>query len=179
MGISLADVTVPAEILYSENRKLIDKKANRYFAVLDPLKISVNLRKGSKKKFAFAPLHPDFPKRGKRKIPVNSSEIYIEKEDYEKYRDKEIGLINLFSIKLDRSSRFVSEKIKMDSQKLHWVSEPNVKIKIVMPNGETKNAIAEPDIKNAKVDDIVQFVRIGFFRVDRSKKDIVLYFAHK
>jgi len=41
MGLSLADVTVPTEILYAENRKIIDSKANRYFAVLDPVEISV------------------------------------------------------------------------------------------------------------------------------------------
>jgi len=178
MGMSLADVTIPAEILYSENRKLIDEKAHRYFAVLDPFRISVNLAK-SKKKYATAPLHPDFPRRGKRKIPVVPNEIYIEKGDYEKFNGKEVGLINLFSAKLDKDSKFVSEKIKMESPKIHWVSEPNVKIKIIMPNGEVKSALAEPDIRKAKVDDLIQLVRTGFCRVDKSKKDIVLYFAHK
>lgn len=179
MGMSLADVTVPAKILYAENRKLIDKKAKRYFAVIDPLKISVSASEKWKKKNTAAPLHPDFPKRGKRSIPVSLNEIYIEKEDYEKYKGKEIGFINLFSIKLDKVPKFISEKIRMESPKIHWVSEPNVKIKIIMSDGDVKTAIVEPDIKKAEVDDIVQLVRVGFCRVDKSKKDIILYFAHK
>src|SRR5439155_27367214 len=58
-GLSLTDVEVPVETLYSENRKLIDKDANRYFFVPDPVSIEIEglppvgpLR---------VPLHPDFP----------------------------------------------------------------------------------------------------------------------
>lgn len=179
MGMSLADVTVPAEILYAENRKIIDKRANRYFAVLNPLKISVSLDKKREKRYTTAPLHPDFPKRGKKTIPVVSSDIYIEKEDYEKYKDKEVGLMNLFSVKLGAKSKLISEEIKMESPKIQWVSEPHVEIKIVMPNGEIKTAMVEPDIVKAKVGDVVQLMRTGFSRVDKNKRDIVLYFAHK
>lgn len=179
MGMSLADVSMPAEILYAENRKLIDKKANRYFAVFEPFKIAVAVGNKWKKKSTAAPVHPDFSKRGKRKIPVAPDEIYIEKRDYEKFKGKEVGLINLFSIKLGENSKFLSEKIKMESPKLHWVSKHHVKIKIVMPDGTVKDALAEPDIEKAETGDVIQLVRTGFCRVDKSKKDIVLYFAHK
>jgi glutamyl-tRNA synthetase len=177
MGLSLADVTVPAEILYAENRKIIDPLANRYFAVLNPIKISI---KGAPKiNETEAPLHPDFPERGKRKIPVNTEKIYLEKEDFEKFKDKEVGLINLFTIKLKEKAEFLSEKIEFDTQKIQWVSEPNVKIKIIMPDGSIKEAIAEPSIKNIKEDDLIQFVRVGFLRCDKKDEEIVLYFAHK
>ena len=180
MGMSLADVSVPAEILYAENRKLIDPKANRYFAVLDPIKISVEGVKGKAvKKTATAPLHPDFPKRGKRKIPVNANEIYIEKDDYKNHKDKEVGLINLFSIKLGDKSKFLSDDIKMKSPKIQWVSEPHIKIKIIMLDGSVKEAMAEPGIKNVKTGDIVQLVRVGFCRVESVGKDVVLYFSHR
>jgi len=177
MGLSEADVTVPAEILYSENRKLIDSKANRFFAVLEPVKIKVN---GAPKiKEAEGLLHPDFPKRGKRKLPVNLEKIYVEKNDLEKFKNQEIGLINLFSIKTDVDSKFTSNEIKFESQKIHWVSEPNVKVKIVMPDGNVKEAIGEINMKKLKEDDLIQLVRIGFCRVDKVNKDIVLYYAHK
>ena len=67
----------------------------------------------------------------------------------------------------------------METQKIQWVSEPNVKIKIVMPDGSIKKAIAESEVKNIKVGELIQFPRIGFCRCDKSGKDIVLYFAHK
>lgn len=180
MGMSLADISMPAEILYAENRKLIDSEANRYFAVLEPIKILIEaVKKPEDKKVTTGPLHPDFPSRGDRKIPVNFSEIYVEKADYEKYKNKEVGLMNLFSIKLNHKSKFLSETIKMKSPKIHWVSDPNVKIKIMMPDGSAKEVLAEPDIKNVKTGDIIQLVRTGFCRAEREGKDIVLYFAHK
>jgi glutamyl-tRNA synthetase len=174
MGLSLADVTVPAEILYAENRKIIDPLANRFFAVFEPIKISV---KGAPKiKEIFAPLHPDFAERGSRRIPVNTKKIYIEKQDFRKYKNKEVGLINLFSVKLKEKSEFISEKIKLEKPKIHWVSEPNVKIKILMPDGQIKKVIAEPEIKKAKKDSLVQLVRTGFCRVDKPGE---LVFGHK
>ena len=50
MGMSLADVNMPAEILYAENRKLTDKRANRCFAVFEPFKIAVAVGNKWKKK---------------------------------------------------------------------------------------------------------------------------------
>src|SRR5256885_13552045 len=40
-GLSLNDMEVPAETLYAENRKLIDKDANRYFFVADPIAVEI------------------------------------------------------------------------------------------------------------------------------------------
>jgi len=177
MGLSLADVTVPAEILYAENRKIIDSLANRYFAVLDPIEISI--KNALEIKETEAPLHPDFPKRGKRRIPVNTQKIYIEREDLEKLENKEVGLINLFTVKLGKKIKFVSKKVKFEVPKIQWVSELGVKIKIVMPDGSVKEAIVEPEIKKIQENDLVQFVRIGFCRCDKIDEEIVFYFAHK
>ena len=180
MGMSLADVTVPAEILYAENRKLIDGNANRYFAVLDPMKISIEgMKKPGSLKATSAPLHPDFPKRGNREIPVNVDEIYIESDDYKRLKGKEVGLMNLFSVKLGEKSGFTTDKIKLNSPKMQWVSKPHEKVRIMMPDGNVKEALAEPEIKNTKTGDIVQLVRTGFCRVENDGEDIVLYFAHK
>jgi glutamyl-tRNA synthetase len=175
MGLSLADVELPAEILYAENRKIIDPEANRYFAVLDPVKISIE--NAPKIKEVGAPLHPDFSKRGQRKIPVNLKKIYIEKDDFERYKDKEVGLMNLFSVKLNEKSKFESKKIDLEKPKIQWVSEPNVKIKIFMSDGSVKNALVEPEIKEVKVNGLLQLMRIGFCRVEKAGK--ILYFAHK
>lgn len=177
MGLSLADVTVPAEILYAENRKIIDPLANRYFAVFDPVEISI--KGGPEIKQTEAPLHPDFPERGKRRIPVNARIIYVEKADMKKFDGKEVGLINLYSIKLKRKADFTNQEVKFEIPKIQWVSEPNVKVKLVMPDGSVSQGIADPEIRDVKVDQLVQFVRIGFCRVDKVGKEIVLYFAHK
>ncbi len=178
MGLSLADVNVPAEILYAENRKIIDPIANRYFAVVNPIKISVE--NAPKLKSVRAPLHPDFPDRGTRTLPVTSS-VYVEREDFEKHRGREVGLMNLFTIKFGKAAEaeFVSEQIKFETPKIHWVPERNVEITIIMPDGSTRKALAEPDINNIKAGQLLQLPRIGFCRVDKTGKERILYFAHK
>jgi glutamyl-tRNA synthetase len=181
MGMSLSDVTVPAEIFYSENRKIIDAEARRYFAVFDPVKISIEgvPAKIAKTKEITAPAHPDNTKLGERNIPLKRDCVYVERQDFEKLRGRRVGLMNLFSVKLDEAVKFAGEKIEMADPKVHWISEPNVRVSVVMPDGERKEGLAEPDIAKAKVDDVVQLVRFGFCRVDRAGKDTVLYFAHK
>lgn len=175
MGLSLTDVTLPAEILYAENRKIIDPIANRFFGVIAPLEISI--KKMPNIKEAFAPLHPDFPERGKRKIPVNKK-IYIEREDFEKFKNKEVRLMDLFNIKLKKYPEFSCFELKEDVPKIHWVSEPNMQVKMIMPTGEEKNVLAEPNIKDLKNDEIIQLVRVGFARVEIDN-EMVLYYAHK
>lgn len=177
MSLSLADVTVPAEILYAENRKIIDQLANRYFAVFDPVGISIEGK--TKTREIEAPLHPDFKGRGNRKITVDLQKVYVEREDFEKFKNEKIGLMNLFSIKLNKNSKITSERVEMDIQKIHWVSEPHVEINMIMPDGSTKKGIAEPGLKNVKTDEIVQLQRVGFARIDEKNGQITLYFAHK
>ena len=177
MGLSMSDVAVPEEILYSENRKLIDAKADRYLAVLNPVQISVG--GAGKIKSVKANLHPEFTKRGKKTIPVDVTKVYVEKSDFEKYSGKEVGLINLFSVRLGKKSAMTSKGVGYELPKIHWVSSPNVKIKIAMPDGSAANALAEPNIKKLKEGDLIQLYRVGFCRVGETGKDTVLYFAHK
>jgi glutamyl-tRNA synthetase len=174
LGLSEADITMPVDILYAENRKIIDKIANRYFAVLNPVRIKLdyNIRK------VVVKYHPDYPERGTREIHVDPSEIYVEKEDLEKLKGKEAALIGMFTVKLDTISSFVSMEVKEEVPKIHWVSVPYVKIKIVMPNGSEKEAIAEESVKYLKEGEIVQFYRVGFCRLD-NKETLTFYFAHK
>ena len=84
--------------------------------------------------------------------------------------------MNLFSVALRKNAVMTSKDVKYEIQKIHWVSEPNVKIKLIMPDGKELKALAEPEIKKIKKGDIVQFPRIGFARLD---KNMTFYFAHK
>src|SRR2546426_8716174 len=80
-GLSLSEVEVPQETLYSENRKLIDKDANRYFFVPDPVAVEISgLPVTGPLK---VPFHPDFPGRGERTIPI-AAKVYVTREDFEK-----------------------------------------------------------------------------------------------
>ncbi len=174
-GVSKAESVLTWDMLETFNRKFIDKKANRYFAVIDSVKIKI--KNAPKIKIAKENLHPDFPKRGKRTIPVDLDKIYICKDDFKKYKNKKVRLLGLFNIKLNKISEFCGNEIVKSMQKIQWISKKNIKLKIVMPNKEIK-AIGEPSIKKLKIDDVIQLMRIGFCRIDKKKPEIVLYFTH-
>ena len=177
LSFTKSDTLAPFDTLESFNRKKIDANANRYFAALSPVKISIDTP--MKDKTVKILMHPDFPKRGYRKLPLNAGKIYIEKADYENYQNKNIGLINIATINLNSKAKFISKKIDYGAQKIQWISEPNVKIKIITSDGKIRNGIGEINMKKLKVGQLIQLVRIGFCRVDKVNKDIVLYYAHK
>lgn len=156
------------------NRKMIDPIADRYFGVIDPLKvkidglptgsIDVQTRPGSKKT---------------RMIPVKSDAIYIDKEDERSLMGQNAGLMFLCTSNFGTVKRFVSKDVSHETPKIHWVGEPNVKIKIFMPDGQIKSAVGEFGMKKLKVGQMIQLYRVGFCRVDKVGKEIVLYFTHK
>jgi len=176
-GVSKSEATLTWDVLESFNRSVIDPKCNRYFCVFDPVEIKI--KDSPKVKKVRVHLHPDFPKRGYREIPVNLNKIFVSRDDFKKFKSKEIRLIGLFNVKLDKQAKFTSKEVKMDMAKIQWVSDKNVPVKIVMNDGSIKKGISEPEIKKAKVDTKLQFVRFGFCRVDKTKPEFVLYFTHK
>jgi glutamyl-tRNA synthetase len=176
-GVTKTESMLTWDVLESFNRSIIDPKCNRYFAVFNPMEIKVVDASETKK--VKVHLHPDFPKRGFREIPVNLNKIFISKDDFDKFKGKEVRLIGMFNVKLDKQAKFTSKEVVMKMPKIQWVSEENVPIRVVMSDGRVKEGIAEPGIKKLKVDDRIQLIRIGFTRVDQTKPELVLYFTHK
>lgn len=174
-GLSLTDIEVPAETLYAEDRKLIDAAANRYFFVADPVGIEVEgLPRVNVVK---PPLHPDFPLRGHREIRVDGK-LYVAREDFEKSKGKEVRLKDFCNVVLDRRARFVSMENK-DIPKIQWVDH-GVAARLVMPDGSEAKGLAEPSVASLRVDEIVQFERVGFARIDHvSRSEVRAYFAHR
>jgi len=51
---------------------------------------------------------------------------------------------------------------------------------VVMTDGTEVRGLAEPAVASLKVDDVVQFERFGFSRIDRvTKSEVRAYFAHR
>jgi glutamyl-tRNA synthetase len=176
-GVTKTESMLTWNVLESFNRSVIDPKCNRYFAVFDPVEIKVVDAPETKK--VSVHLHPDFPKRGFREIPVNLNKIFISREDFNKLKGKEARLIGLFNVKLNKQARFTSKEVDVKMPKIQWVSEENVPVKVVMSNGSVKEGIAEPEIKKLKVDERIQLVRSAFCRIDQTRPELVLYFTHK
>ena len=174
-GLSLNDIEVPAETLYAENRRMIDKDANRYFFVPDPVAVEIESLPPIER--VKAPLHPEFPGRGERELPAGPK-VHVAKEDFDRFRGKEVRLKDFCNIVLDHRARFLSMENR-DIPKIQWVKH-GVNVHLVVPDGSESRGLGEPLVASLKVDDVVQFERIGFARIDHvSKAEVRAYFAHR
>lgn len=169
IGMNESETTVDLEILFSENRKLIDKTSNRYFFVADPVEIELDKLLAKTVK---APLYPGGKKS--RKVPV-SKKIYIEKQDYVANLGKEARLMHFCNIVVGKKAKVTGAELK-NIPKIHWVSKSAIKTRLVMPDGKIVSGLAEPAAAAIKPNQIVQFERIGFARCDKKG---LFYFAHK
>jgi len=173
-GLSLTDIEVPADNLYSENRRIIDSKSDRYFFVPSPVKIEIESMPDVNE--ARVPVHPDFPEKGYRKLRVESR-LYISSEDLETLKGKEVRLKDLFNIALDKRSKFLSIEVR-DIPKIQWLAN-GIQTSVMMPDGSFIEGLADVSLSDAKIGDIVQFERFGFVRIDKIKPEIKAYFAHR
>src|SRR3989344_5169445 len=172
-GLTQTEVTVPIESLYTENKKIIDKETRRYFVVFNPKKIKIENAPKLKIK---APLHPDY-NYGSR-IFNTSNEFYIQ-DNLEK--NKTYRFMHLFNFK---NNKFISKEYNKDLNAimLHWlpVNKDLVKIKVLMENGKYISAIGEKNLKKVKVNEVVQFERQYFSRLDKKEKnELIFWFTHK
>jgi glutamyl-tRNA synthetase len=193
IGPRTRDITLSWENLYAYNRKKVDSVANRFFFVQYPVKLEI---KGSPKKSTiYLPLHPDYPKRGSRSLKINNYQektfLLISKKDFFLLRRGNIiRLIGLFNIKIEDSnekgvraiihSDSYGEAKQINAPLLHWVPEnQGIPCDVVMPNGSTIKGQVENSIKDVSIDQIVQFERFGFVRIDQINNGIKVLFAHQ
>jgi glutamyl-tRNA synthetase len=172
LGLNPTNAKIQWHMIAAENRKIIDSTSNRYFFVGEPIEITLSK---VPKKIVKAPLLPN--KKGYRKIPV-TKKIFVDKLDFVQYKGKEVRLMHFCNMIMDKKAKVTSIKLK-DVPKIHWVSSKNVKIKMIMPDAKGIEGLAEPDTIKVKPDQIVQFERLGFVRIDQIKPQIVCYYAHK
>lgn len=177
LGVALHETTVDLDILYNENRKLIDEISNRYFAVLNPVEISL---KGLDKKETTAPLYPDKPERGMRTLRIIKDKAMVSSDDLKLLKKGEkFRLLQLANFTFaGKTADFVEETGQVE-KKLHWVSE-GVKIELVMGDASIKKGLVEMDLLKEKAGNHVQFERVGYCVLDKVSKALVkAYFTHR
>ena len=65
---------------------------------------------------------------------------------------------------------------------LHWLPKQKnlIKTEILMPDKNLVKGVAEPMVKNLKENDVIQFARFGFCRLDKKEKSkLIFWFTHK
>ncbi|MBI4167325.1 MAG: glutamate--tRNA ligase [Candidatus Aenigmarchaeota archaeon] len=184
LGVAKSEAVVQIEALESVNRKIIDPIANRYYFVVDPIRVEI---KGAPDKITTdALLHPDKKKIKKYELDGNNLYVYIAAEDAKTLRkDDNVRLMHLFNIKITK----IGEKyIEADyagndktAKKLHWVPANSTRAKLHVfgplfldeefnKNSLTvKEGFVEPYAADIKEGERVQFERMGYAILEDKK----------
>jgi len=193
VGPKTSDVTLSWENLYAYNRKVIDPIANRYFFVHNPIELTV--KEIPQPFVGKVPLHPDHPEKGFRYFKVEPKEdkasFLISRNDMDlvKIRNK-IRLMGLFNFQVERIGKHLVEAVfhsesheeakRLGAPLIHWIPVgTGVPCEVVMPDASVAEGMAEDSCRRLHPDDIIQFERFGFVRVDDLDKRLVVYFAHR
>jgi glutamyl-tRNA synthetase len=192
-GISKVESTVTFGLVESANRKILDPIAKRYFFVNDPVKLTVKDAPTKTKQINFHPTDNDL---GSRKIST-SNIFYISKFDIDQLDVGDIfRLKDLYNVKITDKNKeifgeFAGEKLVSNTLKVQWTTNKFIKMQVFVPNLlfvdnifntnslEIVNGFAEDAVGGLKTDEIVQFERFGFVRIEKEKNKIIGYFAHK
>lgn len=181
VGIKPSDATITMDNLFAENRRIIEPRANRYMAAIDPVKVIIRGLEGEA--VARLPMHPSYPERGYREIrvdPVDGKlEVYISSSDAMKLgRGSVIRLMELMNIViLDKEDGVVraefhspdlDEAKRIGAPIIQWVPATEaVRITIIRPRDMElirEEGLAEAYVRYVRINEIIQFMRYGFVR---------------
>lgn len=193
VGPKTADVVLSWENLYAHNRKIIDPLANRYFFVRNPIELSVRNVPGP---FSVRiPLHPDQPERGFRHFEIEPKEeeasLWISRDDLKLFKKgAKMRLMELFNFQVEKvgkklieavfHSRSYEEAKGLAAPLIHWIpTDTGIPCEVVMPDASVVRGFAEDTCKGLRPDEIIQFERFGFVRVDSLDEKLTAYFAHR
>ncbi len=178
LGTSTSNVNLAMSTVYAKNRELVDDEADRLFLVRDG--VEKTLVGGPDR--ATPPVHPDHDDRGTRDISVDNR-VLVEPDDVPP-NGQRVWLKGYGPVRHTRNAfEFIGEEIDIVREEgvdvVQWVpAETNVPVRLRTMDGD-ESGHAEPGIGGYVPDDVVQFERIGFARIDRIDDDeTVAYFAH-
>lgn len=189
LGLSLVDISISMKSVYAENRKLRDSEAPRAFFVQDPVWLeTLDL----KRDHAELPVHPDFPERGVRKIPLHYEngklQIGIQASDLDRlksgsmFRLKDLANFTLEHKKPPQAkfhSIDVNEVREVGGPIIHWIPrDGSISVELAMIDGSKVMGFAEPGLRDTPVGTFLQFERVGFARIYESGEPIRASFAH-
>lgn len=208
VGPKPQDVVLSWENLYAYNRKLIDPTAKRYFFVNKPrLLIVANIPHEFTAEIPLHPDRPEMGVRKFEIKPVEGLAAFlISEDDLDLIEGKRaIRFMDLFNFRVEHVEEelirgiFLGESY-MEAKKLgapliqwipmQWIPSEHiqdqwilcwsgVQSEVVIPDGSVATGYAEETCRELKPNEIVQFQRFGFVRVDEVNEKLIVYFAHR
>lgn len=185
VGLSKSGGHIDPMVLASANRSLIDGKVNRYFLVMVPVKVKIV---GAPVKDVKIDLHPKFVERGQRHLHPNA-EVYLSKKDSDSLESGKIHrLMDYCNFKVEKGKyHFVSEDyedFKSSGNKgliIHWLPvQETIKCSVLMDDATLIAGLGEKNMQNLKVNDLVQFEREFYARLDEKGPEMLrFWYLHK
>lgn len=173
-GLSLADIEVPAETLYAENRGIIDPTTPRRQFVADPVRLDVDGYPANLTSLEL-PNHPDRPELGRREVRAGPT-FWLARADLGAHAGQEIRLKDLVNIQLPATIPTTGDgplSVPLTSvpnkrlPRIQWVgTESAVPVDLLGLEGEHRLGFGERELAGAQPRDIYQFERVGFVRVE-------------
>jgi glutamyl-tRNA synthetase len=192
LGLSTTDADLAMSTVYANNRELIDDEADRYFLVRDSEPADeetdgvrqLDLEGGPEA--GRPPVHPEFDERGRRTIPVGGA-VLVEPDDVPEGGGrvwlKGLGCVRRHGGRFEYLDDDIAAVREDGVPVIHWVpADEHRRVRLRTPDGDAIG-FAEPGFADAAVDDIVQFERVGYARVDAHADGddpdrSVAYFTH-
>jgi len=170
LGLSPYQVNLDFSMLAAANRDIVDPLANRYSFIDTPVKITLL---GAPERSIELDLHPD-KKQGGRPFTVHEN-FYIRKEDqHAAFRLKDCCTV--------KNGIFVSaEHTDKSVPVINWLPVDDtqvVRVVVVMPDATRREGLAEAHVRACNVDDVIQFERFGFCRLDEKGDVLTFWYTH-
>jgi glutamyl-tRNA synthetase len=183
IGIGETDISFSWDNLYSENRKIVDPIANRYFFVPDPVELHIS---GAPPRTAHALLHPADAARGTRTLSFTGTVVLPRAELM--HGTPMIRFKDLFNVRVSWNREIPDLAYAGDSlAEARIAKAPIVQwlpVQEMMPctlrtqEGDIQGT-CEPAVKNELMN-VIQFERVCFARIDAVSDDgVMAYFTHK
>ncbi|MDD5768474.1 MAG: glutamate--tRNA ligase [Methanothrix sp.] len=182
LGVGETDISISMDSIFAENRKIVDPEARRRFFVKDPIPMEIE---GEMPEIAKAPFHPTLD-LGSREIPAGrkllvSCDDLLNLKVGGSLRLKDLCNIEISSLDPLRARVIGTDPHQAREKKLriiHWAPTDGVPVRVMRPDG-VDSGIGELGVRD-DLDQVVQFERYGFVRIDSVAEDeVVAYFAHR
>ncbi|WP_135303301.1 glutamate--tRNA ligase [Haloarcula amylovorans] len=184
LGTSTSNVDLAMSSVYANNRDLIDDATDRAFFVRDGDEYGglVEREVVGGPDVGEPPFHPDHEDRGRREIPVAGG-VVVEGDDLPGHGER-VWLKGYGCVRHTRDAfEYVGDDITAVREEgvdvVHWAPADGPELRLRTMDGDV-TGIAEPGVLEYDADDMLQFERIGFARVDAiaPEGESVAYFAH-
>jgi glutamyl-tRNA synthetase len=183
-GISKVESAITFDQIEAINRKILDPITRRLYFIPNPIRLIVH---GTSPKEIKLKFHPQFD-LGERSLKVGRVFYISEQDTCQLKKGEKIRLKGLYNIEIKRIAKegiwgnYLSEKLLPGLKRIQWVPEDYTRLEVLQPKEifinnkynddslKTITGYAEKEIEKIATNEIVQFERFGFCRIERDGK---------